>query len=875
MRRFLNILLLIGLVIGFRSKQVNAQYSFSETPLLQVLEELNRESEYILLYRESLVKSATVTLTGSEEDIFERLKPELLEQGLDLIVDDNLKQVVIFKSKEPVESHSLEARGFIMDAWSGERLSFATVSWLENGEVTGVAANEAGYFSLQIKTDKEQIELQSSYIGYETQALRFTWDELSAMSELSIRLNPVVTNSREVVITGLRQFTDNSAVQKAVDIAQGSILGEENTIKALQQLPSVTLGPALSEGLNVRGSPSDGFQVLLDGVTIYNQTHLFGLFDNFNADALQTSGLYYGVTPASYQAPVGGTLALITRTGSVNEYRAEAGASNTSLNVTVEGPLSRGKASFLLSGRTSFIDKLNWLGNDDLVRWGLDVDRPARFLSPENVTLRTDLVHPVSSSAAFGDVHAKLNLESESGSRFMLTGYYGYDDIVVDAERLFRSFSAGQGSLVDYQPVQSENRWNNGKLSAHLQHRLSQHLFNDVTAGWSVFNTHFSKDDFTYTQINPGTGALESFTSDIIIKSILNEVVMRDELEWIHGEMRLNGGLSYHYFMGEYFEDSFERPSYFKNDKAHKMDAWLHSEFTPLNTLKLSGGVRSHFYSQGNYFNLSPRLNVSIFPESEFSLDAGYSRNYQYVNRISFSNVLSSDVWILVDEEQPPAFVDNFTAGMYYRVPHLLIQLEGYLKDYEHLRLHEIETYSVTNAFSSSPWFSDNSGTGKGLELLLINEFQRFALNQSLTLSRIELQNPDINDGAPYLADWNRSWQYTGALSISWFEGFETTITQMYGTGTPNKLSVFSTQNNEQLEDYFRTDLRVSWQRTFNGVDLDASVSFYNIFDVSNPWYRDISFGLDESSSTQRFVSIPVEVYDLGFQPSFSISVKF
>lgn len=118
-----------------------------------------------------------------------------------------------------------------------------------------------------------------------------------------------------------------------------SPLGESNAVRSLQMLPAVSMNTALNDGINIRGSSSDGFHVLLDGLTVYNQSHLFGLLDAMNADVLKSSGFYYDVTPAQYQAPLGGTLSLITRTGSINDFRSSFGISNTALKSTVEGPL--------------------------------------------------------------------------------------------------------------------------------------------------------------------------------------------------------------------------------------------------------------------------------------------------------------------------------------------------------------------------------------------------------------------------------------------------------------------------------------------------------------------------------------------------------
>lgn len=863
-------------LISGLSQMARAQYSFKDTPLMEVIEKVHLETSYLFLYRESLVRGITIQLEAEDQEIMEALKAAIRPKGLDLLVIEAQKQVVIFRSQKERTLEELYLQGYMVNANTGERLPFATLSWKGKEGLKGTVANESGYFQTRITLDDPGgLTLRSSYIGFKPHVISFSAEELRQLDELTIRLSPTITNSREVVVLGLRRYTDQSSIQKTVDIARGTVLGEHNIIKSMQQLPAVTTGPALSEGLHVRGSPADGFQVLLDGMTMYNQTHLFGLFDNFNADALQIGGLYVGITPADYEAPMGGTLALITRTGSVLKYKAKARVSNTSANLTLEGPLSKGKSSLMISGRTSLLEQVNWFGNEDLLRWGLDVDRPYKLLAAEGVNLRSDLIRAGNTSASFGDIHAKFNLETRRGSRLILSGYYGYDDIQVHSERLFRRFSSLQGEQLIYEPVTSENRWKNGKLSGHFQQRLNDHLHHKVMAGWSVFNNHFYKDDFTYTQINPGTNNLESFTTHLGIKSVLNEIMVRDDMEWILGTTRISTGISYKLYSGEYFEDSFERPSYFKEDQAHKVDAYLHSDIDPVSYVHISGGLRVHYYSRGDYWSFSPRIKLYILPQSDLSLGGGYSRNFQHVNRISFSNVQSSDVWIMVDENQPPSFVDQFTAGVYLEKPHFLAHVEAYIKDYEHLRLHEIETYSVTNAFGAAPWFSNNSGYGKGAELQLINRYDRFELNQSLTLSQMQLQNPEINNGKVFLADWNRKWQYTGTISLKWMEYLQTNVTQVFATGTPNKLNVFGLQDQQSLDHYYRTDVRLSYHRKLGKALLEASLNFYNILNVQNPWYREYGFGVDESSGSPRFESLPIEVYDLGIQPSFSVSVRF
>ena len=183
-------------------------------------------------------------------------------------------------------------------------------------------------------------------------------------------------------------------------------LGESNALRALQPLPSIGITGATTGRLVVRGSRPDGFQVMLDGAPIYNAHPVFGLFDAFNADALHTVGRYYGVAPATIAAPPGGTLSFRTLTGSQTSQRTTLHASSTAGSATVEGPWGGGRGSYLVSARRSYLNRVSWLGKDQLIEQGLDVNRPRGPLPPEAIHELGDLVStPLAPSTGFYDVH--------------------------------------------------------------------------------------------------------------------------------------------------------------------------------------------------------------------------------------------------------------------------------------------------------------------------------------------------------------------------------------------------------------------------------------------------------------------------------------
>lgn len=877
MKQNLSLAILLILAVLAGTREVKAQFTFQERPLGEVLTELHKHTGYLILYREPQVQGIKITFSADSTNVFHRLKGQLLPNGLDLIVDDKLKQVVLFRNRNKPSSVTYSISGQVLDAETGERLPFATVIWGTGNDLSGVSANEAGYFNIEDSFNSDQIRLQASYVGYEKQALVLNLDNLNNLDEINFRLEQTDEAGSDLLITGFYQYTENESTRNTVDIGSGTVLGESNTIKALQRLPAVNLTASLSDEMNIRGSPSDAFRVTLDGITIYKQTHLFGLFDNFNADALHTNSLYYDITPAEYQSPGGGVLGLVTRTGSLNDYRFSAGLSNTSVKATAEGPLAKGKSSFLISGRGSFADDINWLGNRKLINWGLDIDRKRKVLSDSLADLNADLVKTGKVIADFGDLHSRLYHETPGGTRWILSGYYGFDDIRTEAERLYRSFNSGGGSNVEYRPVSSKNAWNIAKGSVQMHTQLGGGMYSKTSAAISILKTDFLKDDFTYTQLNEESDELRSFTSALNIESILNEFKFSQDMEHSFAGFENDLGFSYQYFSGEYYEDSFLRPSFFRQYEVHKIDAYLATNKSFGKWMNINAGLRSHYYTDGEYLHWSPRVRVRLFPESLIGLGGGYSRNYQYANKIKFSNVLSSDVWVLASENQPPSSVEQFTAGLYLNAGNwLLFQAEAYLKDFDNLRLHEISTFSTENVFNESPWFTDNTGEAKGLEFLLINTFSGLEINQSYTISKVELQNPRINEGLPFAADWDRRYQYAGTVRMQWIKQLSTTISYFRASGSPNKLAVFGAAEQERLNAYSRLDFSIEYHQVFNsGRTLSASVNVYNLLDTKNEWYREQSFALQQNSNGEQFVTVPVSIYDLGLQPSFSLKVEF
>lgn len=566
------------------------------------------------------------------------------------------------------------------------------------------------------------------------------------------------------------------------------------------------------------------------------------------------------------------------RTGSRAGFRGRAGLSNTSFNTTLEGPAGN-RSSWMLSGRASYMNQLSWFRNDDFIRWGLDVDRPTRTEN-DDTDFTSLVLRPGESSAAFFDLHGKFYHETSSNGRFILSAYLGGDDTWSEAERRVRRPGSETNGGFVFEPVRTTNLWGNALVSLQYEHLFESGLYSTTTAGLSSYESDFSKDDFVYARIQQQSGSVSTtiFTYPFRNRSTMNEFRFDQGAEFkaLDG-LDIATGAGFRYYRGEYGESSFDRSDVFIEKDALLGTAYIHADWEPSRLLQISGGSRLYYFSEGDKFLPAPRASIQIRPVSFLSLNAGYAVSRQFLHRISIANTATADVWVLSDEQQQPASSEQFSAG-FELSPFLWLyfKAEAYQKNYRNIRLHELNTRSLENTFSESPWFYNNSGDARGLEFILRTRQLNTILTQNYTLSEAEFSNPDIQDGRSTPAPWDRTHSYNAVLEIPVMRGLTFWSSWLMMSGSPNPVYTPENGEDERLNAYYRLDLSAKYHRNLNErSDLEVGLSVFNVLNHKNQWYRDYAFTFDETRNIPRLTPVPTDILDLGIHPSFSIAVSF
>ncbi len=858
------LLLLAVLPVGAAQAQALA---YDDEALRDVIEDVERRTEWRFLYSDALVASKHVRLRADAASFPDALADALQGQGVGVESDGARRRILLVPVSKPAAVPRVRVvRGRVLDGETGEPLPFATVTW--EGGRRGVVADEAGAFVLTLRAadGSPPPALTASFVGYEAQTAAPRGEALS------FRLQPEAGAYPAVVVNAL-------TFSAPVDTAWASRLrpglydavGEGGGLRALDVLPSVAPSAAFDEGLIVRGSASDAFEVRLDGVPVYNPRHLFGLVDAFNGDALRAVALYVGVAPARVDVAPGGAVEYVTATGSPRGPAVEAGVSSLAARGAVSVPIRPGRTTVLVGGRTSLLGASPWIG-DALVEEGLGVVRQTSPLPAATTEAFSRVVEVESTSASFWDLHVGGADERAGGGRTAVTVYAGGDDTSLEALRFFGEQGDAPAAR---RPVATRNRWGSRAVSVSDQRSLTSRLVLHSRLGGSAYDARFGQSDFTFNpdRLNP----LAAFVDTLGYDNELREGIVAQRLDAVLGGGLASGGYSLHVYRQRYEETAAFRPTFVADQTATRLD--LHAEWSgrALPTLDLAAGVRTHLYSAGGV-RVSPRVRARVDVAPGLAVSAAIGRSAQFLHRLTLGDAVGAAAWVLSDESDTVTEADLAEATVDARAGGVTAQLTGYIKRTRGQWLH-VDDRAVRNLADRTvlqlPWLSDVDSRARGLEALVRIPVRPWSLGASAALARVDLQHPALGDGEPFPADWDRRLQATFLADGPILPGLWLATAWTVASGAPNPLAN-RVGEEDRLAPISRLDLRLTARRRWGGTTASLSVAVRNVLDQDNAVTRESTTVLRRTLTGQaRLGRVPLDVYDAGFLPTFDLALRW
>lgn len=722
--------------------------------------------------------------------------------------------------------------GYAKDAQNGETLIGASIA--VNGKTKGIATNQYGFYSITLLSG--EYTLICTYAGYQPKVIVIKLDadkqqNFELLTKEALAEVIVSTKKRDANVKNAQMGKFNLPIEQIKAVP--AFMGEVDLLKTIQLLPGVRNAGEGSAGIYVRGGGPDQNLILLDDAPVYNTGHLFGFFSIFNSDAIKNVSLIKGGMPAQYGGRLSSVLDISMKEGNDKKFQVDGGLGLIASRISIQGPIKKNKASFIVSARRTYIDALV---------------KPA--------ISKTSAFY--GSGYYFYDLNAKINYRFSEKDRLYLSGYFGRD--VFD-------FVNGKQSLNVNIP------WGNGTGTMRWNHVFNKRLFGNTTAVYNSYNFAFKASQNSF---------------DIKLASGIRDLSLKQDFDlypFTGHKVKFGGIYTYHRFTPSVIsgkQDSVVfNPQNAQTKFAHEAAVYLQDDWEISDKVNIHAGLRYSWFQQigqhkiyttddnGNrvdsivykagqpirtYGGLEPRLTLRYAINDETSVKGSVTRNLQYIHLVSNSGTtLPTDLWVPSTYIVKPQISWLYAAGLFknFKDNTYETSLEVYYKSMQNQIEYE-EGYTPNTLEDTEQSFTFGNGWSYGAELFVNKTKGRFTGWIGYSLSWTWRKFPALNFGEKYPAKYdrrndlsvvalfelNKRWKFSGTFVYG--TGNATTLPQRFYVVNGVLTQEYSRINEYRLPSYHRLDFaainspKKNEKRKFK---TEWVFSIYNVYSRQNPYF--------------------------------------
>ncbi|AXY75309.1 TonB-dependent receptor [Paraflavitalea soli] len=594
---------------------------------------------------------------------------------------------------------------------------------------------------------------------------------ISLAADTSIK---IILNAREglldnVLVTANRNVRRNQMSTQSMNIEQIKrlpvVLGEVDPLKTITLLPGIKNGGEASAGIYVRGGGPDQNLMLLDGITVYNPNHLLGFFSIFNGDAVKNMEVIKGGIPAEYGGRLSSVISVDTREGNKDSIKGSGGIGIISSRISLEGPLVKGRSSFIVSARRTYIDQV------------------ARLIAPDSIG---------DNGYYFYDINAKADFWINKNNTLFLNFYRGNDDFTYvdnDEKRSPRTFNA---------------KWGNTILGLTWRQQFNKKLKQEL----AIIRNDFNLD----SRLSFGTNGL-LFSSGLTDYQIKNDWIYMasPRIKWKWGAQYI-----WHSFRpgaGNSSAGIQEFKTNINDQYAHEAAAYLSADLNINHWLSVVSGFRYSYFNQvgpteyvqydpdgsptgetarytkgqsiARYHYPEPRFSTLFKLSPTASIKLSYTRTIQYLHLATTSAAtFPSDLWVPSGKVVQPAKAEQLAAGYFKDFANGAWELN--VEAYYKIMSNQIEFRPGARLLLNQNMEGEmifGKGVAYGLEFFLQKKTGKLTGWIGYTLSRTERTFPDMNNGRPFPYRYDRTHDLSLVTNYTLSRKWNLSAVFVYGTG--------------------------------------------------------------------------------------------
>ncbi len=742
-----------------------------------------------------------------------------------------------------------------------EAISFAPIVGANIAVVgadVGTSTDDNGQFELDL--DPGRYNLLFSAVGYEGLIVQEVLVKAGKQLALNIELSSatyeldgvVISANSQKEIDGIRSITMEETMRYAATYFDPARL--------TLSLPAVASTNDQNNNVSVRGNTPNHLRWRLEGVEIVNPNHLSnagtlsdrptqngGGVNILSTQMMSNSAFVYGAFDATYGNSIGGLFDIGMRAGNNQnrEYTLQAGL--LGLDVSAEGPIKPGGASYLANYRYSTVGLLSAMGVD----FGGE-------------------------SISFQDLAFNINFPLRQGN--------------------IKLFAMGGVSTNEFEGLDDPSEWEEDKDRSDITadgHMVAAGISYDRSLGGgilqltSVFSNQKSVRDEQQRDL---TGFMNASAYDYYRESLSST-----RLSWA-----ISSGGEVSYEVGSYLNlydyhinrqtENFRflelAPMNIDNEQIMLLTPYVDTRWRINRKLELTIGV------QGNYQDLNADFNVDTRAALTYRVD---EKNKLRLASGSYSQLMSPFIYynlrnsVVTDGYRYP----NKAMGMLRsQITNLSWQktvserttfrTEVYWQHYSDVPVSINSDFSVLNYFDGDAWYRltpEGSGDTYGWETTLEQKLTKsFYYLVSLSLLNAKFTT---FEGQEYDTRFNTNYALNITMGKEFItkrdNGFSVNVRSIWQGGLRDyrrgvdqaPFFLFPTQEGDpfafQYEDYFRLDLRLAWTKNKSNYTRMIYLDIQNLTNRKNTAFYDFDEVQQKVIRREQLGLIPILTYRVEF----------
>lgn len=739
---------------------------------------------------------------------------------------------IFFLSFTALAQKSFTLSGYVRDANSGEILLSSTIA--VKGTTQATSANEYGFYSLTLPQGKYIFTI--SFLGFETVD---TTIDLQKNISLNIELKSSAKNLIGVDVNAKpldANVTSTDMGKIDLSISQikqiPALFGEVDVLKTIQLLPGVQGGGEGNSGIYVRGGGPDQNLILLDEATVYNSGHLFGFFSVFNGDAILNTTLYKGGMPANYGGRISSVLDISMKEGNEKKFSASGGIGLIASRLTVEGPLKKNKASFIISARRTYIDVLM----KPIIPHIKNADEFA------------------GTGYFFYDLNAKVNYRFSDKDHIYFSGYFGRDVFYFKNQDFKLSIP-----------------WGNATATARWNHLFNSKLFLNTSAIYNSYHFQIGATQSNFT-INLFSG-IHDFNGKMDFDYYPN----------VRNHIQFGADYIYHVFSPSTYSGKQDtilfEPTGVTKKYGHENAIYFLDKISITEKFEINAGIRLTMFSQvgpykkftydftgvisdslvfkagqmvKTYHGIEPRILARFSLTKTSSIKAAFNINNQYIHLVSNNGTtLPTDIWVPSTLIVKPQIGYQYSLGYFRNFKKNMFEtsVEIYYKTMSN-QIEYKEGYTPSPNENLEENFVFGKGESYGIEFFINKKTGKFTGWIGYTLGFTDRTFPDLNEGKAYPYRYDRRHNISVVMIYQLSERWSLSGTFVYNTGIAFTLpqgkyiingtlmTEYTLLNGFRLPSYNRADIGLNYEGKQNKKFQSGwSFAIYNLYNRHNPYF--------------------------------------